>query len=190
MPILFWPLILLVVAILFVFLELFLPSGGALSFFAAVSTIASVVVAFMNGGPVYGTSWLAVTVVVLPIAIALAVRWWPRTPFGRQIFNLPDDKEVAGEWLQLKTLVGKHGTAKSVMLPAGDIVIDGHTFDAVSEGMPIEAGQSIKVTLVEGNRIVVRPEAGPPVREKDQSDDILSRPIDSLGLDVFDEPLS
>ena len=190
MSVLFWPLFLLILAIVFVFLELFLPSGGALSFLAAIASIASIVVAFMNGGPVLGTAWLAVSGVALPMAIAVALRWWPHTPFGRRIFNLPVISEEDERSVRWKSLVGQHGTAKSVMLPAGDIVVGGRTYDAVSEGMPIEAGQSVEITRVDGNRIVVRPSTESAVREEKTSDDILSRPLDSLGLDALDEPLS
>ena len=190
MHVLYWPLFLLFLAIAFVFLELMIPSGGLLSFLAAVSMVASVVVAFVNGGPAFGTAWLAATVVVLPAVIALAVRCWPHTPFGRRIINLPSQIEDDEETIRLRTLIGKHGTARTVMLPAGAIVLDGQILDALSEGMPIEAGQPIQVTQVEGNRILVRP-AEPGQEEKSpQEDDILSRPIDSLGLDELDEPLT
>ena len=40
----------------------------------------------------------------------------------------------------LKTLVGKIGKAKSLMLPSGAVDIEGTTVDALSEGMAIEAG--------------------------------------------------
>ncbi|MCZ9961728.1 hypothetical protein OFQ54_07830 [Brachyspira hyodysenteriae] len=40
--------------------------------------------------------------------------------------------------------------------PSGYIVIDGQKYDAVSEGEFIDKGSSLKVILVEGNRIVVK----------------------------------
>jgi hypothetical protein len=42
------------------------------------------------------------------------------------------------------------------MLPSGLIRIDGRSYDASSEGMPIEAGQRVKVVDVQTNRLVVR----------------------------------
>jgi hypothetical protein len=53
--------------------------------------------------------------------------------------------------------------------------------------MPIEPGELVRVIEVRGSRVVVRPvEEGetPPI-----SDDVLSRPIDTLGIDPFDDPL-
>lgn len=189
--IVFWPIFLLSVAIAFVFLELFIPSGGALGFLAAIAVIASVYVAFSGGGSVFGTIWFAVSITIFPLAIAVALRWWPHTRFGQRVFNLPSEPKKDEVAQVLKSLIGRQGVSKTVMLPAGDIQVDDQIFDAVSEGMPIEAGQRIVVTRVEGNRILVRPDTSDtrgPTKKKEN--DILSRPIESLGLEGFDEPLT
>ena len=57
----------------------------------------------------------------------------------------------------LKGLVGRIGRAKSKMLLSGVITIDGRTVDAVSESMPIEVGQAVRVVQVRGHGVVVRP---------------------------------
>jgi hypothetical protein len=44
------------------------------------------------------------------------------------------------------------------MLPSGSVIIDGKTYDAVSEGVAIEAGQPIMVVSVSTQRLVVRPD--------------------------------
>jgi membrane-bound ClpP family serine protease len=59
----------------------------------------------------------------------------------------------------LKELVGRRGQAKGLMLPSGLVLIDGKTYDAVSEGVPIEAGQPILVVSVSTQRLVVRPDS-------------------------------
>ena len=198
---LIWPVLIILLALALIFLEMLIPSGGVLSFLALVAVIAAIVVAFVNGGLAYGTVFLAISAVALPAIIAMAVRWWPNTPMGRMIVSRPpqSDEEVLPndeESLRLKSLLGKHGSARTIMLPAGAIMIDGQTYDAVSEGMPIEAGQTIRVVEVSANRIVVRPSDGKPDQlvdreTPDKSDgDILSRPIESLGLDPLDDPLA
>jgi hypothetical protein len=42
------------------------------------------------------------------------------------------------------------------MLPSGLVVIDGKTYDAVSEGKPIEAHETVLVVAVSTQRLVVR----------------------------------
>ena len=72
------------------------------------------------------------------------------------------------------------------MLPSGAVEIDGQTIDALSEGVPIESGQRVRVIEVRGMRVVVRPADDEPPT----TDDVLSQPIDSLGLEPFDDPLA
>lgn len=187
---LIWPVLLLLLAVGLIILEMFIPSGGALSFLSLVAILASVVLAFVSNDPVVGTIFLAVTVVLIPAVIALAIRWWPHTPIGRMMMIQPpgdSDQTDDGRSELLKQLVGKRGRAKSVMLPAGIILVEGSAYDAVSEGMPIDAGQAVQVTCVEGNRITVKPSDPEAVHEQD---DVLDRPIDSLGLDPFEDPLA
>ena len=186
-----WATLLLVAALALVVLEVFIPSGGLLGFLAAAAAIASVVVAFRSG-PAAGLVFVVVAIFGLPAAIAFALRILPQTPMGRRLMLRPpkaedvlpdDDKRRA-----LAALIGKTGTAKSKMLPSGAALIDGRTVNALSEGMPIEAGRPIRVIKVRGNRVVVRQldEESPGQLGQNQ----LDQPIDSLGLDSLEEPLS
>jgi membrane-bound serine protease (ClpP class) len=96
---------------------------------------------------------------------------------------LPDDPLRR----QLKGLIGRLGRAKCRMLPSGVVAIDGQTLDAMSEGMVIEAGQTVRVIKVEATRLVVRAvdeEIPTPTAENP-----LERPIDTIADDPFGEPL-
>jgi membrane-bound ClpP family serine protease len=187
---LLWAVLLLALGLTLMVAEVFIPSGGVLGFLSIVSLVSGVVMAFYNRGLVAGVVFLSVIAVLVPGALAVAFRWWPSTPMGRRLLlEVPTSEEVLPDTPQrraLRQLVGKLGTAKSVMLPSGAVVVDGHSIDAISEGMPIEAGQRVRVIEVRGNRVVVRPadDAAP------EGDDMLSRPIESLGLDALDEPLA
>jgi len=184
-----WAILLLVMGLGLVVLEVFIPSGGILGFVAVCSIVAAIVVGFMEG-PGVGFTILTSAVVGVPIVVVLALKWWPSTPLGRRmLLGSPTGEDVLPDiprQRKLKELVDRVGVAKSEMLPSGAIVIDGHTIDAVSEGMPVGAGQRVRVIKVQGNRVVVRPvdEELPPSTDSDP----LSRPIDTLGLDPFEDP--
>jgi len=85
---------------------------------------------------------------------------------------------------------------KSKMMPSGGVRIDGRTIDAMSEGMPIDEGQPVRVVKVSGMRVIVRPLDPDEIAEHEASqrstnpDDVLSRPVEDLGLDSLDEPLA
>ena len=79
MPPLLWPIVILLLGMALIVLEMFIPSGGVLGFLALSASVVAVGLAFYNGGLYAGTGFLAVTGLVVPLFIVLAVRWWPHT---------------------------------------------------------------------------------------------------------------
>ena len=97
-----------------------------------------------------------------------------------------DDVLLKGEhYDEQEELVGKTGIARSEMIPSGQVIIDGRKYDAVSEGLPIDKGDHIKVIAIRMFKIFVRkinPDEAAVANSSLEDDDLLSRPID----DVFD----
>lgn len=157
-----WAILLLVLGLIFLVLEFFIPSGGALAAMCALSFLAAIVVGFI-AGPWTGVAILLTVCIVVPTAAGAAVKWWPDTPIGKLILvqRPKSSDEVLPETVAyrgLKDLVGRRGLAKGLMLPSGLVVIDGKTYDAFSEGVAIEAGQQVLVVSVSTQRLVVRPD--------------------------------
>lgn len=185
-----WAILLLLFGLGIAMLEVFVPSGGILGFVAVCSILTAIVVGFMDGRPWFGFTILMTAVIGLPVAVTAAFKWWPWTPLGRRMLLGPrSDEDVLHSTPRKKglgELVGQVGVAKSEMLPSGAIRIDGRTIDAVTEGMPVELGQQVRVMEVHGNRVVVRPvEAESP---SPAAADPLRRPIDTVGSDPFEDP--
>lgn len=187
-----WSILLLIAGIVIVGIEMFVPSGGVLSALAAMCFIGSIVVAFMDSVQT-GIIMLGATTFVVPVMIAAAIHWWPHTPIGRRILiprpDHPDDVLPDNEeYRALKLLVGRHGRSTSKMLPGGTIMIDRRTYEAITLGMPIDENVPIEVVEIRMNRPVVRP-CEHPSEEKQASaanksaDDLLSRPINSFGIE-------
>lgn len=181
-----WAVLLLVLGMGLAIMEVFFPSAGILGFLAASAVVAAVVLGFQYGTGT-GFTILGVAVFGIPTVLILAFRYWPYTAMGRKVLLLaptsddvlPDDPALRS----LKDLVGKEGRAKCKMLPGGVVVVDGHTVEAVSEGVFIEAGQPVRVIAVRSNRAVVRPvEAEMPSAT---AEDPLRRPIDTVTPDPF-----
>lgn len=63
--------------------------------------------------------------------------------------------------------------------------------DAITNGRAIEPGQYVVVSEVRANRVVVRPakENERPGREV-STGDLLSRPIEELGIESLEDPLA
>jgi len=188
-----WAVLLMSVGLGLAMLEVFIPSAGILGFLSVAAIITAIVLAFNSGGATIGFLFLGVAAVSLPTAIILAFKWLPNTPVGRRLMlGNPRGREVLPQDDPRETyqaLIGSTGIAKSAMLPGGAIVIDGKIYEAVCESGSLESGERITVARVRNNRLVVRKIAeGTPVEDSDQ--DPLARPIDSLGIDPLDDPLS
>lgn len=185
-----WAALLMLLGLSLAVAEIFVPSGGVIGFLSIASVVSAIALAFYRG-PWYGLSFLGMAVFAIPAVLVTALRYWPETPIGRRIMlGAPKSDEVLPQddgRRHLKTLVGRIGQAKSLMLPSGAVLIDGEHIDALSEGMAIEKGQWVQVIEVRGTRVVVRPTDKPP---EPTADDPLSRPLESLGLDSFEDPLA
>src|SRR5947209_2413672 len=124
-----WATLLLVLGMILVLMEIFLPSAGLLGFLSIASILSGIGVAFYNGGPTVGFGFLFGTAIILPIVLTLAFRWFPETPIGRRLLpSLPTSDDVLPdneERRALRGVLGKVGQAKSAMPPTGAIVVEG-----------------------------------------------------------------
>jgi membrane-bound serine protease (ClpP class) len=102
---------------------------------------------------------VAASLLLALVAAAVMLRALPRLPFGRRLVleqELTAEAGYASAPESDRHWVGKRGTTVSPLRPAGIAEFDGDRVDVVSEGVFIDAGQSIDVLRVDGNRIVVR----------------------------------
>jgi membrane-bound ClpP family serine protease len=134
-------------------------AAGILGFLSAMAVLSALVMGFFSG-PIVGTLILVGALIGMPTIIILGFKYWPKTALGRRVMlQAPSSQDVLPESTEkefLKSLVGRTGRAKSKMLLSGAITIDGRTVDAVSESMPIEVGQPVRVVQVRGHGVVVR----------------------------------
>ena len=188
MPDFFWPAILLLLSLGVLCLELFIPSGGVQSIISGLMLLGSIILSFVNGGPIVGTVFTVVTITLLPVILILLVRWWPKTSIGKRVLIKPPPAEelVPEEVQALRELIGQRGKAVTPMLPSGAIRLEGRTIDAVSEGMSIDAGTVVEVVAAKGNHLVVRPAKGDLNRGAKVTSE---QPLDAIVPDPFEDPL-
>jgi len=183
-----WAVLLLVLGMCLGIMEVFFTSAGLLAFLSAASIIAAVITGFQQG-QMAGFIILILAMAGMPTAVVLAFKYWPRTAIGRRVLlSAPTSDDVLPEGRgkeHLKALVGRVAKTKSKLLPSGVVVVDGRNVEAVSEGMPIEVGQEVRIVQVRGKRVVVRPiELDVP---SETAKDPMRRPIDAILEDPFNE---
>lgn len=185
-----WAILLMLIGCGLIVMEIFIPSGGLLGFLATLAIVGSVVMAFRRDSTT-GLSFIVITLMVVPAVVAFAFKIWPSTPMGKAFLGeILSEEELLPEEPR-RQLVGRVGIAKSMMLPAGAVWIDGHMIDAITRGTPVEKGEAVVVVEVQGNRVVVRPAQPEEVAHTNVDvQDLLDQPIDELGLDPIDDPLA
>ena len=156
-----WVAALFLVGIGVMILEVFVPSGGVLAFVSLAAIIAAIATAFLELGVGAGTAMIALSVVVVPVILGLAFRWFPETPLGRRVLPAPpepaDVVPDAPRRRRARDLVGQCGRTTSDLLPWGTVEVGSESLEGVSEGGPIDAGSEIIVVAAQGAAVVVRP---------------------------------
>lgn len=148
-------LLLMISGVVLLCVEVFVP-GGVLGAIGISLMIWGVIKGYRSLGPEQGTYLLFGVMIFFGIALFLWVRFFPRSPFGRWMSLGATAEGFRAARDNLKELVGREGTARSPLRPAGVVDIDGRRVDVVTEGGMIAGGARVRVVEVEGNRVVVR----------------------------------
>jgi len=170
-----WEELLLVsIGVVLVGLELLvIPGITVAGILGVVALVAGLGMTLIGAGATVSVIIGALGRVALSILLAMGgalalLRFLPNLPFGRRLVletGMQSDVGYVSAPASDRRWLGRTGTALSPLRPAGIAEIDGARVDVVSDGGFIDAGTSIEVTRVDGNRVVVRRSL---VREEDR----------------------
>lgn len=144
---------LLIVGTILILIEFILP-GMIAGILGCVCLIVAIVIGYTRFGATTGNLILIGVVFGLLVTAVLWLRYFPHSRAGRLFVS---EGRVGSAGYDFQNLVDQSGETQSPLAPSGVAVIGGRRCDVVSEGGFVEAGTPVKVVLVEGNRIVVRP---------------------------------
>ena len=165
-----WGCVLFGVAVVLLFLELLIPSGGLIGLLCGCAAIASVV-AFFQYDTTWGLGVLLAYLVLGPIALIFVFKLWINSPIAKiMILGGPTRSEADGEeaaaesekerrqrLAELRALIGAEGVTETALRPVGTIRIGNQRVDGMAESGVIEANTPVLVTDVYDNQIKVRP---------------------------------
>jgi membrane-bound serine protease (ClpP class) len=154
------PVCLVLVGLIAVIVELFVPAAGLVGLLGLGSIIGGVVTAYRDYGVVMGSVMLVSALVLVPLLIILYFKIFPRTFIGRRLI-LHDTQErergfASYTAARYEDLLGKEGTAVTVLRPSGSIMIEERKYSVVTGGDFVDAGSRVRVIKVEGSRIIVK----------------------------------
>ncbi len=184
--------VLLIVGLGILIAEIFIPSGGLLGLITFLSLLVSIIFAYRAWGVSHPNLFGAFCLMLLftvPTVIGTGFYMLPRTPFGKKVLLEAPEAENVTPYLEesrrLEKLIGRFGVSLTVLRPGGLVEVDGTRLHAVSEGLMVEAGESVEIINVRGSQVVVRPGNAP----QSFPDDTDRSAENSTGLD-FEYPSS
>ncbi len=158
MSIMFWPSVFLILGLLLLILEVFIPSGGFVGISSIVCLLLCLWYAFAQSLGL-GVTFMVIDLVALPLTAGLAFSLWSRTPLGRKFFlkpPAPEEIEVSHSDHHLESLVGQLGRTLTPLRPCGHVEIDGQRADALAEEGFLPAAATVRVLRVRSGQLVVR----------------------------------
>ncbi|MGK3987134.1 NfeD family protein [Sorangium sp. So ce136] len=146
--------LLLVVGLVLLAIEVFvIPGVGLVGLLGGAAVVGAVAVAWTTLGAAHGLLALGAGV----CAAGLLFWAFARTRAGQKMVLLETQRSGRGPDARLAALAGKEGRALTPLRPAGTVEIDDRAVDVVTDGLYVEAGTPVRVSSVEGNRVVVEP---------------------------------
>jgi membrane-bound ClpP family serine protease len=154
----FWPSLFLVLGLLLLIVEVFIPSGGLIGICSLACLLLCLWYAFSQS-LVMGAMFMLVDLVALPLTAMGAFSLWSRTPLGRKFFlrpPAPEEIEVSHTDHHLEHLVDQVGRALTPLRPCGHIDIEGRRIDGLAEEGFLPAGCLVRVLRVRSGQLIVR----------------------------------
>ena len=104
---------------------------------------------------------LGIAVALFVLAVSLLARFLPELPFFNRLVLAT--QSPTGPSLQMRTpsmfepsvKIGEEGVARTILRPAGKAEFGAALIDVVTDGEFLDAGARVRVTMVEGDRVVV-----------------------------------
>ena len=170
-----WGFAFAALTILFVVLEIFIPSGGILMIIAICATAASIISFFMADATT-GTIALVSYAILGPTLGWVGFRFWASSSLSKKMILREDTEGKTSSVIEdpmsafdkneqenlekhkiLKSYIGKTATTDGVLRPVGAILLDEKRINAISERGFIESGIEVEIVDAYDNQLKVRP---------------------------------
>jgi membrane-bound serine protease (ClpP class) len=159
-PSVIWAYVLIVVGLLLLVAELFMPSGTCLALSLAAIVIGVAMTFIYSNDPTLGIVTLICVFAIVPLVGGALLHYWPKTRLGKRFFlkGPEEDATIASMPvnLDLEQLRGRFGRTVSPLRPAGVTDFDGRRVDTITEGMMVDEGQWVRCIDVRVGKVIVR----------------------------------
>ncbi len=148
--------VLLLLGLFFCVAEVLFPSLGMFGVAAAAALVGADILAYDEFGGGVLAVLIVIEVVAVPLLLKLAFRLLPHFGVGRRMILPAAPADPSSGIERGEHLVGSEGESITDLRPSGTALFGAERRSVVAESGQIDAGTRVRVTSVEGFRIVVR----------------------------------
>lgn len=156
---LFIPIILIIVGIIAIILEVFVPDYGILAIIGVSLMISAIIFSFIKFDFPTGLIFLLIVLVLFPVIFIIAFNLFPRSYFGKKLILNMEEKASSGFTVDLslkEITIGTTGIAVTPCRPSGIGLFNNKKLDVLTVGEYIDKGEKIVITKIEGTKIIVK----------------------------------
>jgi membrane-bound serine protease (ClpP class) len=153
-------LAMILVGILAIYAEFFVPAFGVIGIGGVIVVLAAVILAFRDLPQGQAIAVLMTAIFVVPAALIFLLHRFSRSFLGRRLILKTQSGGVIPAGSGNESLVGRSGEALTSLHPAGYALIDGTRTSVVTDGEFLERSTPVVVVAHEGARIVVGKKGG------------------------------
>ncbi len=147
--------LLFIVGFILLAFEVIVP-GAILGTIGGLCLLGGITLAFMEYGPIGGSSAIAAALVMTGLMIYVEFRLLPKTRWGKQMFlHVAIDGTSHAMPAEESAVVGRSGETLTPLSPSGYVLIDGHRYEAFSRSGLLAQGEPVQVVGLDTFRLIV-----------------------------------
>jgi membrane-bound ClpP family serine protease len=142
--------------LILLFIEVIIP-GGILGGIAGILLFTGCILSFVTLGTTAGLIAIATTLLAAILVFYIQFKILPNTRLGKRFFL---SREISGSSNSLREntqdLIGKTATSVTVLSPSGYVLVDGNTYEAVSQSGQIPKNTELLITATNSFQLTVK----------------------------------
>lgn len=148
-----------VIGVVMLIAEVFMPGFGVAGISGIALEVAAIVLTYLKYGGLAALGLTIVILAVIGISISMSLRSATRGRLSKSPIILKSSETTAEGFIataDMDVFLGKEGDTVTVLRPTGMAEFDGVKLNVISDGEYIPKGTHVRVSRVEGSRVVVR----------------------------------
>jgi membrane-bound serine protease (ClpP class) len=154
----------LIVGLVSLLIEVFQPGFGVFGLLGVILMVLGVVLRAVFSQPEDNVTTQVFQLILIQVIIVVGIfilfivgnkkNWWKNSPFSQEETAVNTDFSDGTK--NFTSLIGKNGIASTSLHPIGKMLIDGESYDVITQDFFVEKGQKLEVIAVEGVKITVK----------------------------------